>query len=1475
MKIKKIHTLLLLFFLSMSTFKYSYALPQIYIKHYDASSGLPQNSVMDILQDQKGLLWFSTWDGLCKFDGYRFTNYKNWKSSNYPMRSNRIDHIMEDNMSNIWILSYDKEPHRFDPRTETFMGFRSLPDYENFTFICNQMISVPSGKVWLLSDDKGCISVLDQAFNFISYNTENKALKSNHVNFIFEDSDLNSWILTQQGIVAYDKDNKPITLPEHTQIDEGTFFTATEINNEVWLGTTDGIILIYNLKHKIFRELSVLSKHSIIEIKPIDTSHLLITTNHSSFYIYNTLNDVFKEYNITKGLSNKQRTIIKSYIDKSKRIWFELTQLGASLFDFNNKEIYHYPSRIESPIGKVAAPIFIVLEDQKGNTWVHPKGGGFSLFDPNTHTLKPFYNTPNSPDWKFSGMLHSGFIDKQNNLWLCTHSQGLDKITFSMDIFQSKQIEPHPKTPMDNNARCVFESKDKKMWISTKEGKVHIYDVNQKYLGYLNTNGTIGKGTPITGITYCMMEDTEGNIWLGTKGDGIYKLKTKGENSYLITQFKSDPNDLYSLNSDNIYSLFQDSKGKIWVGTYGGGINLMEEEGRFIHPNNLLISYPKNYGSQVRVINEDPYGNICVGTTLGLIMFSNDYNLYNNVTFKFYIKQTGNLSLTANDVYDIITTRKKETFIATFGGGVNKIDSVDAKGFPARFKSITRDNGLFSDIALQMIEDFEGKLWISSEGNITVFNPENDKTITHSEIPKIIQGYSFTEGSKCLSSSGKIHFGNSGGLLTINPFIIQSNDFKPELIFTNLQINNKNIHTDDENSPLVVNIDYTEKIELNHNQNSINIEFSALDYVETQQVQYFYTLEGFDKEWITNIGQRTATYNNLNPGKYTFRVRSTNSDGVWVNNERTLLIQIIPSFWQTQWATFLYIFILIVILSLILRSLIIYFRLKDKMFLEQEEIEMRTRFFMDISHEIRTPLTMIVSPVENLLENKHSEAETTSQLQIIYKNAQRMLRMVNQILDFRKIEKSKLNIQKTPIGLFIEEISKNFFKFAETQGIRFSINDSTDNTILWLDQDKIEKLFFNLLSNAFKFTEKGKTIHVNIYPKGNTIALEVKDEGQGIKQEIKDKLFTRFTSFSLDKSKPSTGIGLSIVKEIADKHKAKIEVISDENIGSSFIIYFQKGIQHFNKNEFDILTGEESSKTTSSPELQHIEKDVEIENIIFESEHHTSKQKETLLIIEDDDDLRGYIVSTLKSHYNIVEAKNGKEGYQVATEQLPDFILSDIMMPEVDGVELLQQIKNNRSTSHIPFILLTAKVDLDTRLQGLKYGADDYITKPFSVKYLKARIENIIEQRKRLYQTYFSNEMTHKLPPQAIADKVSPSLELDIITEEDKQFIKGVKEFIEANIDNSDFVVEDIASEMLMSRTVFFNKMKSLTGLAPIEFIREVKIRYAAEIIRTTNLTIKEVAFMVGFSDTKYFSRWFKNTTGMSPSEYRDKNSSS
>lgn len=1465
-KVRKLKNLMALILIGAAFFvpTISVAQPKNYIEHYGSEDGLPQNTVMDMLQDHNGTMWFSTWDGLCKFDGYKFTPYRNPQDNPYPMRSNRIDYIMEDNEGYIWTLSYDNEAHRFDPRTSQFMGIRSLEGYENYTFFCDQMVLMPSGKVWLISKDKGCVSVYGEQFEIGIYNSENNKIADNRVRFVFEDSEQNSWILTKSGVYAYSKDDKLLTTYAVSG-EKRAFYSAEEINGEVWLGSSGGQIVIYNPKSRQFRQFELTTSDHINGIELMDEYRVLITSKGRYFFIYDTKNDLLERHDVTKGLGERGETIAQSHIDGSKRIWFELDRLGTSMFDTQSGELHHFSRRIESPIVNVTAPLFLILEDASGNTWVHPKGGGFSFYDPKTNKLVPFYNEPNSADWRFSAMLHSGFIDNQNNLWLGTHSRGLEKVVFSDEIFTPMQIDKFANNPMSNSTRCVFEDRESNLWISTKDGKTHLYDRNKEYMGYLSSDGRIGKGNALPGIAYSMTQDNRGNLWLGTKGNGIYKIEPQGGYRYNITNFQYSSDNPYSLSSNNVYSIFQDSKERIWVGCYGGGLNLMLEDGRFINHRNLLINYPMNYGSQVRVIAEDAHGNICLGTTLGLIMFSSDVGLYNNIEFKFYIKQAGSeLSLTANDVYDIVTTKAGDTYFATFGGGVNKISQVDKRGFPTKFVTVAGEQGLSSGIALQIAEDHEGKLWISSEGNITIYNPADDVIKSHSEIAKIIKGSFFTEGSKFVSRTGIIYFGFSDGVLTINPHIVKESTFKPYLALTNLQIANRDV-TVGENSALQMGLDYTERLKLNHRQNSFNIEFAAMDYEDTKQIEYAYMLEGFDKDWVSAGEQRMAIYNNLQPGEYLFRVKSTNSDRVWVENQRTLPVVITPSFWQTNLAIVLYIVVVGAILAAIFRSLFIYYRLKDRMNLEQEEIEMKTRFFMDISHEIRTPLTMVVSPIENILEGEHTVEEVKSQLGLVLKNANRMLRMVNQILDFRKIEKSRLNIQNTLIGNFIDDVAKNFSRTAEIEHVGLKVHNMAPQATLWVDRDNIEKLLFNLLSNAIRHTPTGKKIDVSVYEKGDRVLLEVKDEGVGMNKEIRSKLFTRFSSFSLDKSKPSTGIGLSIVKEIVDKHKAEIEVQSDENRGSRFIISFQKGNEHFTEEAVELVSDDEQIT-----ELQHAEKK-QSQAIESPSEERAVvadfDEKATILVVEDDTDLRGYIVKVLEKHYTILEAEDGEEGYKTAVAEMPDFILSDIMMPNVDGVEFLQRVKANTDTSHIPFILLTAKVDMESRLQGLKYGADDYITKPFSVKYLKARITNIIEQRRLLYQSYFSDDIA--VPP-IVQQEQSEGLE--VITSEDKEFVRRVKEFIEENVDNSDFVVEDIANEMLVSRTVFFKKMKSLTGLAPIEFIREVKVKHAAQVIADTDYTIKEIAFMIGISDTKYFTRWFKKIIGMTPSEYRRKN---
>lgn len=1460
-------SLILFFTISIALFSQ----PKCYFEHYGTDDGLPQHTVMGILQDKKGFMWFSTWDGLSKFDGYKFSTYKIQAGDAYHMRSNRIDYIYEDKYGYIWTLSYDMEAHRFDPKTERFMGIRSLEKYKDFTFITRSIIPTPSGKVWLLSERTGSVCITGAEFDVQLFNIQNKRIQANQVYNVHEDRNRVSWLLTDNGLYSVSEDGK--TIANHFAEKEyneskpmQSFYSSMELNDQIWFGSDNGRIWIYNKKDGQFDLFETHSSSQIRQLENIDDNQILVATNNDGFFIYDTKKEDLKKFTTHNLPGMPVNEIVSCYIDKSKNIWFELNYQGVSRFDIQTQTIKHLATKTENFSSIVFPPNFFIFEDNENRIWIHPRGGGFALYNPQKEVLVPFYNEPSSPSWRFSDMLHAGFSDKQGNLWLSTRSHGLEKIIFNNDVFKSTIVDKNTHSTINNDVRCIFEDNDQNLWVSAKGGRLFVYDSTKTQIGYLCKNGKIEYGDSIDGICYAMIQDDDNNIWVGTKGEGIYKLTPiAGSKHYKITQYKNSPTDLYSLSNNSIYSMFQDKKKRIWVGTYGGGLNLVdpEKEGRFFSHRNNLKNYPNQFGSQVRIISSDKQGNICIGTTFGLIMFSPEFDSVGAIEYKSYTRAPNdNNSLSGNDIYDICTTKTGETYLATFGGGINKITEVDKKGFPLHFTSFTTKNGLPSDVILTITEDYRGQLWITTEGNLTKFDPQKNSFETYSEIKRLIEGQNFSEAARYEAKSGVIHFGFSKGFISINPDKVDDNTFKPYVALTNFQISNKSQSIGDD-SPLDISIDDATSIVLNHKQNFISIEFAALDYIEPKRVMYAYKLDGFDEDWIVTKDQRIANYTNLSPGEYTFRVKSTNSDGIWVENEHILKIKITPSFWQTKWAFFLYFVLFLTSLYIILRAIVLFYRLRDKMELEQEQTEMKTRFFTDISHEIRTPLTMIVSPVENIIEDDKTPSDVKSQLQLVLKNANRMLRMVNQILDFRKIQKQKLNIQQTAFGAYISSICNNFYETASENGVQLKVENRIENDTLWIDRDSIEKLIFNLLSNSLKHTSRGKTIQVMITnsPKDNTVSLEVRDEGKGMSKEILNKLFTRFASFNHDKNKPSTGIGLSIVKEIVDKHHATISVSSEVNKGSSFTIHFLTGIQHFENdtNVTYIYNDSTKEQVPVTEDTEVFEKGDPETPISLEDE----SQHETILIVEDDSDLRRFIRTILEPHYDVIEAGNGKEGYRIATTSIPDFILSDIMMPEMDGVELLQNIRSNTGTSHIPFILLTAKTDIESKLSGLDYGADDYITKPFSVKYLRARIDNVIEQRKRLYDFYSIGKRPSVLPEEKQETEHQ-------ITLQDELFIKKVQEIIEKNIDNSDFLIDNLVAELAMSRTVFFKKLKSLTGLAPVEFIRDIKIKYAARLIESQQYTIKEVSFMIGISDTKYFTQCFKKIFNMTPSEYKN-----
>lgn len=1551
-----------LFTLSLfwALFTQLFAQPKSHIEHYNLVDGLPQRSIMNIIQDRRGFIWLATRDGLSKFDGYRFTNYKANSVDAVVMQDTRIEKIEEDIYGYIWIQTYHSEVFRFNPYTERFVSTFTVDDKP---FRATHICAMPSGKVWLTSERNGAICVPDTTGNYLTFAPSNGQLQSGCVNKVYEDKQRNSWLLTASGVlkVAADGKSTPYFLTSSTQEEPISFLSAVETDTEVWLGATKGRIWCYNFREDRFKRFNTGVQSDILSIQTIHDNLFVILTSNDGFIICNK-NKTDLAYFNKKSLPSLPSNELKScFIDSNSNIWLEMNYPGVAKYNLLTNKLDYYNPVVDRRNNDFA-PQFFIQEDHSGHVWVHPHGF-FSYYDEATNRLLPFYNDPLSGEWKFSDMLHDFFMDKQGNLWLGTRTGGLEKVVFDNEFFKLNSFYSSKLFSTGYEVRSFYEDAQDNTWIGNMDGAISIYNAQKEYIGLLTEDGRIAQsGKKLDVLAYTICSDSEKNIWIGTKGQGLYKLTPlNGEgNHFKLKQYKQDAHDGYSLSNDAVYDIHEDSEGRIWIGTYGGGLNLYDQErDRFLNKNNTLVGGDsEEAGLRIRTV-QAYQGKIYVGSTIGLLVYSYDTTKNAIVHLATYQKRgndEGNIP--ANDVYDLCVTTTGELYVATFGGGLSKVVEWDQAGLPKRFKSYNQLDGLHSDIVLSIVEDNDRNLWINSEGNISRFNLATESFEQFNDVSRAISNQYFTEAIPLLSRDGELMYGCTHGTLSFVPNQVTKDAFVPYLALTSFKVLNKEY-------PLASQIDNTPHITLGHNENFFSFEYAALDFNNPRALLYSYKLEGFDQVWMDGQRQRTANYTNIPPGEYTFKVRSTNSNGTWVENERVVKVTIVPSFWQTYWAWLLYFVLFSLLLFLVVRAIFIYYRMRDRMVMEHEQTELKSRFFTDISHEIRTPLTLIVAPIEKMIESETTAPPIKSQLQVVLKNAHRMLKMVNQILDFRKIQKQKLFMREVALGEYVEEICETSFKGVNHEAISIRVVNEIAATKVWVDVESLEKLVVNLLSNSIKYIGSGKQIEVLVFKRGKEIALQVKDQGKGMSAEIVNKLFVRFSSFNSDKSKPSTGIGLSIVKEIVDKHHARIVVDSDLGKGTTVTVWFQQGMEHFLNNEqVEILsTNEEEaavgeSLSASSMHAGRVGSGVmdpnagpnvgsHVDSTIGSNVSDSAQiAKQTVLVVEDDEELRAFIVSILTDFYQVVEAVNGKVGYEQVVNKMPDFILSDIMMPEVDGMELLRKVRSNPNTSHIPFILLTAKSNLDDRMGGIVSGADDYITKPFNAKMLIAKIENIILQRKRLVDYLTSNREVNKMgqggltTPSSVAlgkhdsveerkgvlltaqgsvesaagqelvgsrkefslhergsvgtvatgeELIDPSKGLSLndqasmgevidgqelprrlkLTEQDEKFIYFLREQIMDHLDDSEFTIETLVTKTSFSRRVFFNKIKSLTGQAPVEFVREIRIKHAAELLRQGDYRVKEVAYMVGFSDVRYFTQRFKEYHGVTPSQYR------
>mgnify|MGYP001057164575 FL=1 len=818
----------------------------------------------------------------------------------------------------------------------------------------------------------------------------------------------------------------------------------------------------------------------------------------------------------------------------------------------------------------------------------------------------------------------------------------------------------------------------------------------------------------------------------------------------------------------------------------------------------------------------------------------------------------------------VYTDSRNTTYILTFTGGINKVLSENLLSEHIEFKPYTTKDGLPSDLVQSMIEDKEGSLWVISENALTRFNPEKE-TFEYYDKKYMQQELYFTEAAPVLENN-QLLLGTDIGILKISPEHLQKSNYAPPIVFTGFKIQGTSQDLD---------INDLEELRLKPSERNVTFQFAALDYVAPESISYAYRLKGLEEKWNEVDNSRSASYINLPPGEYELQIRSTNSDGVWMEKARILPITVLPTFWETYWAWILYVVLFVLSTATIVYIILYIYRLRHQINIEQQLANIKLRFFTDISHELRTPLTLIASPVSEILEHETLTTNARKHLTLVHKNTERMLHLVNQILDFRKIENKKMKVllEKTDVLSLLQKVMDNFRLIAEEKNINYQLETNQEAIETWIDQDKFEKIIFNLLSNAFKYTPANKSITVIANVESNRLIVSIKDEGIGIDLQKQQTLFQRFeTLVKFNILQPSSGIGLSLVKELIELHCGNIEVKSQPGVGSEFTVILpmnQKVYEGRENTEF-ILNDGNSVPAEKKNEIRPM---VEIASMADITPSETAKEPNqisneedpvSILIVEDNVELRNFLSDILSESYRVLTATNGQEGLDQAREYIPDLIISDIMMPAMDGLDMVKNIKENREICHIPIILLSAKSSLDDRISGLEQGIDDYITKPFSATYLKIRIKSLLHQRKELQEIYWKawSEKLNNTQETTLEEKLTPS-QPQIISY-DEQFMQQVMQVMEEQMENSELTVDEFAQLLNLGRSVFYQKLKSIIGLSPVDFIREIRIKRAVQLIDSGEYNFSQVAYMTGFNDPKYFGKCFKRQMGMTPSEYKE-----
>jgi signal transduction histidine kinase/ligand-binding sensor domain-containing protein/DNA-binding NarL/FixJ family response regulator len=1435
--------------------------------HIGSEDGLSQNTGFSILFDSKGFMWIGTYNGLNRYDGYEFKIFRSSPGNPSSFTNNRVIKLWEDKRGFIWLETYDGYYHFFNPVTEIF---HSIPLYEGPNLHNGSM------KVFLqYSDDIIFLGSAESGLYLLKYDDEGKTYKvrpftarennpisDDHIKFIYKDSEGNVWTGTQKGINFISGGNIERSHLSFVQKHADLSFTSVcETSEEIWFGTESNGILVYNKKTDGTRVISVQNTR---ELKSDEITHLYTTKSGKILAGFKDkglmiTSDSGKQWNDVKFHSEN---LDKIYEDRHNQLWLTAIEFGVTRLDLKSLKSRFYiltPEEIK-PLTDLERPQF--FEDSNDNLWLGLHGNGLGFYDRKADEFKFYRNNPKDPNTISSNFIHCITEDKSGQLWIGTGQVlgGVEKIILENRAFGHYQLEKEPADVLDNVSRAVLEDQNKYLWVATKAGRIHLFDSTLKQIKVFNYLPGIGHKS-LRNITYALFNDSRGYLWIGSKGYGL-SVSTRPldelASNYADISFRRytySPDDSSSIGNNNIYSVCQDKTGNIWIGTYGNGLSLINNPGdrsglKFIRINQENSNLSSNL---IRHLIVDSSGNLWVATTFGLNLLERKDIESGNYRFKVFLKDpSDNMSLIYNDVIHIYEDSRERLWFGTYGGGIDLLEGYE--GDKTSFKHYGSDAKAGYGIIYGILGDQSGKIWYSTENGLICLDPEDGNTEIYNNYNGL--GFnSFSENTCYKKSNGALVFGGYLGFEIVDAAKLVPKQTGSKIELTRFLLFNKEVTAGQKDSPLGKSISFSNELTLKYFQSSFSIDFSALDFLDPEKVQYTYKLDNFEDRW-NNIGnQHRATYTNLSPGRYTFRVKSIMNEGKTASPERLLNIRIAPPWWKTPLAYVLYTCLIAAITVLIFNAITRISRYKNALAIEKKVNELKLQFFTNISHEIRTPLTLIIGPLEDMMAEKALPPGRKLQMGIMLKNARRMLHLTNQLLDFRKVQNNKmiLKIREIDIVAFTKEIFGSFGPLARHKGITCTFSSDFDSCKVYADPNKLDIMIYNIISNALKFTSTGKSVTVKIAEseKTNSIDISVTDEGPGIPQKSLSDIFTRYTILS-NQDLAGTGIGLSLSYELARLHRGDILISSVVGKGSTFTIRLLKGNYHF-INAPGIDMEDIASRTAEyTHSMDYAENPDENKQLPVSD----PADRNLMLVIEDNNEILNYICQSLKSFFNTIGAKNGEEGLHLAKTMNPDIIITDIRMPGIDGMEMTRQLKEDFTTSHIPVIMLTSKGDLKDQIEGIETGAEAYIVKPFNMEYLKTVAANLLSQRSKVL-AYFLNIKTN-------------DTETIKINSKDDEFLKKIVSYVEKNC-ATDLSINNLADHGNVSRTVLYNKIKGLTGFSPVEFTRRLKMNIAAKLLEN-GYNVSEAAYKTGFSDVKYFSRLFKAQFGYSPSRHKSDN---